>query len=113
MQDMYSTTEKNGHASRAVLMAMRIRRYDAERITQYGRSRATLDATGCRHWASKFTPYRLGGRHFSVKNGFVALWKSLSKASVQKARNGPSTQLVKATSCVERSNATMKAEELS
>ena len=27
-------------------MAMRIRRYDAER-TQYGRSRSTLDATGC------------------------------------------------------------------
>ena len=25
-------------------MAMRIRRYDAERIAQYGRSRATLDA---------------------------------------------------------------------
>jgi hypothetical protein len=26
-------------------MAMRIRRYDAERITQYGRSRATLYAS--------------------------------------------------------------------
>ena len=26
-------------------MAMRIRRYGAERIAQYGRSRATLDAT--------------------------------------------------------------------
>jgi archaellin len=30
---------------------------------------------------------------------------------VQKARNGPSTQLIEATSCVERSNATMKAKE--
>jgi len=49
----------------------------------------------------------------SVKNRVVALWKSLSEASVQKAQNGPSTQLIKATSCVERSNATMKAEELS
>jgi hypothetical protein len=51
--------------------------------------------------------------NFSVKNGVVALWKSLSEASVQKARSGPSTQLVEATSCVERSNAMMKAEELS
>jgi hypothetical protein len=34
------------------LMAMRIRRCDVERIAQYSRSRATLDATICRHWAS-------------------------------------------------------------
>ena len=36
-------------------MAMRIKRYGvygAERIVQYGRSRATLDATGRRHRAS-------------------------------------------------------------
>jgi hypothetical protein len=33
-------------------MAMRIRRYNAERIAQYGRSMATLDATICRHWSS-------------------------------------------------------------
>jgi hypothetical protein len=39
--------------------------------------------------------------------------KSLSKASVQNAQNGPSTQLIKATSCVERSNTMIKAEELS
>jgi len=32
-------------------MAMRIRWYCAEHIAQYGRSRATLDATGCRQWA--------------------------------------------------------------
>ena len=50
---------------------------------------------------------------FGVKNRVVALWKSLSKASVQKARNGPSTQLIKGTSWVERSNTMMKAEELS
>jgi hypothetical protein len=48
-----------------------------------------------------------------VKNRVVALWKSLSEASVQKARNGPSTQLIKATSCIERSNIMMKAEDLS
>jgi len=39
--------------------------------------------------------------------------KSLSEASVQKALSGPSTQLIKATSCVERTNAMIKAEELS
>jgi hypothetical protein len=32
-------------------MAMRIRRYGAKRMAQWGRSRATLDATGRRHWA--------------------------------------------------------------
>ena len=50
---------------------------------------------------------------FGVKNRVVALWKSLSEASVKKARSGPSNQLIEATSCVERSNATMKVEELS
>jgi len=52
MQDIKSTIEKNGLAWRAILMAMRIRQYDAKRIAQYGRSRATLDATGCCHRAS-------------------------------------------------------------
>jgi hypothetical protein len=33
-------------------MAIRVRWYDAERIAQYGRSRATLDATERRHRAS-------------------------------------------------------------
>ena len=36
---------KNGPASRAILMAMRIRQYGAERIAQYGRSRTTLVLT--------------------------------------------------------------------
>jgi hypothetical protein len=47
-----STKGKNGPALRAISKAMRIRRYNAECISQYGRSRATLDATGCFHWAS-------------------------------------------------------------
>jgi hypothetical protein len=38
MQDIKSTTEKKGPASRAISMAMRIRQYGAERIAQYGRS---------------------------------------------------------------------------
>jgi hypothetical protein len=49
---------------------------------------------------------------FGKNNRVVALWKSLSEASVKKAQNRPSTQLIEATSCVERLNATMKAEEL-
>ena len=53
---------KNAAASLAILMAMRIRRYGAEFIAQYGRSRATLDATGLRHRAI-FAPYHPGGRH--------------------------------------------------
>ena len=38
MQDIKSTKEKNGPALRAILMAMRIRRYGAEHIAQYGSS---------------------------------------------------------------------------
>ena len=32
---------------------------------------------------------------FGIKNRVVALWNSLSEASVKKARNRPSTQLIK------------------
>ena len=100
-------------------MAMRIRQYGAERIAQYGRSRDTLEATGC-HWMPPLGEYlpRIDPAvatviDFGVKNRVVALWKSLSKASVQMALNGPSTQLIEGTSFVERWNATIKAEELS
>ena len=48
---------------------------------------------------------------FGIKNCGVV--KLLSKASVQKAQNRLSTQLIKGTSCVDRLNTTMKAEELS
>jgi hypothetical protein len=50
---------------------------------------------------------------FWPKKSICGVVKSLSEASVQKPRNGPSTQFIKATSCEERSNATIKAEELS
>ncbi len=51
--------------------------------------------------------------NFGVKKLVVALWNRCSKASVQKAQNGPSTQLIEATSCVEKSNATIEAKEIS
>jgi hypothetical protein len=37
--------------------------------------------------------------------------KSLSKASGQKAQNRPSTQLIEATSCIDGSATTIKAEK--
>ena len=62
-----------------------------------------------------FTPYCPGGCHghrFWRKQMSCGIVKSLSEASVQKARNRPSTQLIEVTSCVEKWNAMMKAEEL-
>ena len=58
-------------------MAMRIRPYSAERIAQYGRSKATLDATGCHHWANN-------GHRFWRKKSSCGVVKSLFKASIKK-----------------------------
>jgi len=61
-----------------------------------------------------FAPYRPSGRHghqYRRKKSSCGVVKSLFEASVQKAQTEPSTQLIKAMSCVERSNATIKAEE--
>ena len=61
-----------------------------------------------------FTPYRPIGRHghrFWRKKLSCGAVKFLFEARVQKARNGPSTQLIEALSCGERSNTTIKAEE--
>ncbi len=54
---MISQTKKrqqrtNTPTSLAISMAMRIRQYNAERITHNSKSRATLDAIRRRHWAS-------------------------------------------------------------
>jgi hypothetical protein len=51
--------------------------------------------------------------NFRRKKSSCGVVKLLSEASVEKARNGPSTLLIEATSCVERLNATIKAKELS
>ncbi len=97
---------------RAILKAMRVRRYDAERIAQRSMSRVTLDATGRRNRAIICPVF--GGRHghrFRRKKLSCGVVKSLFETSVQKAQNGPSTQLIEATSCVERSNVIVKAKE--
>ena len=97
-------------------MAMRIRRYDAECIAQYGRSRATLDVTICRHWSSirPVSPRR--SPWSSILAQKIELWHcetAVLKLAFKRHEKGPSTQLIEATSCVERSNATIQAEELS
>jgi hypothetical protein len=50
---------------------------------------------------------------YGSKSQVVALWNHCFETSVQKAWNRPSTQLIEATSSVERLNATIQAEELS
>ncbi len=43
---------QNAPLSRPVLKALRMRRSNTDGIAQCGMSRATLEATGCRHWAT-------------------------------------------------------------
>jgi hypothetical protein len=52
IQDIKLMKEIHAPALRAILKVMRVRRYDAECIPQYGRSRATLNATERRVRAS-------------------------------------------------------------
>jgi hypothetical protein len=62
-----------------------------------------------------FALYCPSGRHghrFRRKKSSCGVVKSLFIANIKKARNGPSTQLIETTSCVERWNATIKAKEL-
>ena len=96
---------KNAADSLAISMTMRIRQYGAKRIAQNGRSRPSGN------YSPRIASADAMVIDFCVKNRVVALWKSLFEASVQKARNGPSTQLIEVKSCVERSNTAIKAEE--
>ena len=59
-----------------------------------------------------FALYRLGrchGQRFWHKKLSCGIVKLLFKASVKKAQNGPSTQLIEATSCIEWSNDTINS----
>jgi hypothetical protein len=51
-QQAYKQQSTNTPAKMAILMAMAMRRYVTTRITRWRRSRASLEATGRRHWAS-------------------------------------------------------------
>ena len=44
--------DKNAGKLLATLIVMRMRQYDVGHIAQLSTSRASLEATGCRHWAS-------------------------------------------------------------
>jgi len=46
------TATKNADESLAISMAMAMQRYDARRIAQWSRSKASLEATGCYHRVS-------------------------------------------------------------
>jgi hypothetical protein len=50
--DNQSTATKNAGESMAILIAMAMQWYDAGRIAQWITSGASLEATGCSHWAS-------------------------------------------------------------
>ncbi len=50
--------------------------------------------------------------NFRVKKSSCGVVMLLTEASIQEAQNGPSRQLIEATSCVEKSNAMIKAKEL-
>jgi hypothetical protein len=57
-----------------------------------------------------FVPYCTGGRlghRFRRKKSSCGVVKLLFEASVQKAQNGPSIQLIEATICVEMWNTTI------
>ena len=74
MQDIRSRKENNAPTLLAISMAMRIRRYGAERIAEYGRSRATLDAAERRDWGKyRIAPADAMVINFGVKNRVVAL----------------------------------------
>ncbi len=51
-QQAYKQQSTNTPAKLAILMAMAMRRYVTACIAQWRRSRASLEATGRRHWAS-------------------------------------------------------------
>jgi hypothetical protein len=51
--------------------------------------------------------------NFGIKKCVVWFEIAAFKASIQNTQNGPSTQLVEATNCLKRSNATIGAEDLS
>jgi len=56
-----SITTTNAGNLLAILIAMRVRQYDTGHIAQWSTSRASLEATGYRHWMP--APYCPGVHH--------------------------------------------------
>ena len=87
-----------------------MRQCDAEHITHYSRSRVILCAIGCRH-----SPRIASENAMVIEFGvIIEFWrvKTLSGASVKKAQNRPSTQLIESMSCVESSNVKPKSSAI-
>ena len=73
----------------------------AEHLNQYGKSRATIDATRCHHWASTHPvlpqrmPWSLISALKEMSCGVVIL---LSEASVQNSQSNELSRMPKSTS---------------
>jgi hypothetical protein len=107
--------QTNVPPSQAISKAMMMPWCNAKHIAQYGRSGATLDATGRCHKASIFPilSRRMPWSLILLKKQVVALRNCFSEASIQKAQNKTSTQLIKATSCIQTLKTMFGGEELS
>ena len=68
--DNESAKKKNAGGLLAILIAVRMPQYDAGHIARYSTSWASLEATGCCHWASAriASPRRLPWSTNSVEN---------------------------------------------
>jgi hypothetical protein len=123
---MELTTTKNAGKVLVISITMRMRRYDAGRIARWSTSRASLEATGCRHWVSACTvllqrpPWLMNTwkkTQNTNKNPFLASNYGTNQSLVVYEnfipQKGPSTQLVDATSYVKMCKTTIGAEELS
>jgi len=104
---------KNAGKLTTISVAMAMQRYDAGHIAQWSTSRASLEATGCHHLASACavlprrprwstnlnkTHKTLTKHNFYLATIVLFYYLKLSNFGTQ---NGPSTQLIDATICVE------------
>ena len=86
----------------------------ADQVVRCQAHRPVQSTTRRRRWVTIRPPYCPGGcrvHRFWRKNLSCGVVKSLFKASIKKARIGPSTQLIEETSCVGTSHDMIKAEE--
>ena len=111
--DNKSTTTKNAGESLAVSIAMAMQQYNVGCIARWSTSRASLKATGCRHWSSACTalPWRppwttnLNETHktltkLQLSSSNYGTFRLLVVCENFNPQNGPSTQLINATSFI-------------
>jgi len=88
IQDIKSTKEKHAPALRASSKAMRVRLFDAKCITQYGRSRATLDTTADQY-LPRIAPADAMVIDVGAKNEVVALRNCFLKLAFKRHETDP------------------------